>query len=217
MLERYAAKYLNRPEKKSVLVLWGTDSDTDIRAEKLAKDFNVDAKVYNKSVSTLSLKDAAAYYEEQIHPLHPNRLLLHLGASDLAMFISTPTDFDIAYRDLIQKVRSLDALCRIGILTLKNPEHSEQITKLNTHLRVLAASEGCEFEDISVPRVWNPAATKSAMSFAFGMGLSKKHKTEKSLYDLAKVFYYSEQQMVSRETVSTGRVYTGGAGTVCPA
>ncbi len=72
---------------------------------------------------------------------------------------------------------------------MKNTDNSEIVTQMNKHICMIAQSEQCEFEDISKPRVWNPKATKSAMSFASAMGLSSKIRNYKSLYDLTKIFF----------------------------
>ncbi len=101
----------------------------------------------------------------------------------------TFTVVDEDYRKLVEHIREDNKKCNIGIVSLDNAEGRAEIKELNQHLRMIAESMRCEFEDISMPHVWNPVETKNAMSFAAAMGLSKKISSNKSLYDLAKLFF----------------------------
>ena len=57
--------------------------------------------------------------------------------------------------------------------------------KLNEQLKYLADSERCEFADIAEKKVWNPIATRDAVSFVYSFGL----KVQKPIYDLAKILF----------------------------
>jgi tetratricopeptide (TPR) repeat protein len=57
--------------------------------------------------------------------------------------------------------------------------------RLNEQLKYLADSERCEFADIAEKKIWNPIATRDAVSFAYLLGA----KVQKPIYDLAKILF----------------------------
>lgn len=137
----------------------------------------------------LSVRDAAAYYDEAVAELHPGRVILHLGAGDAAWCSAEPAAFDEAFRALLRSIRASTRECRIGIITQRNSQNDPQIAALNRRLVLLAQSEQCEVEDISVVRVWNPEGLMQAMQFVSAMGAGSRRG--KSLYDLAKILFCS--------------------------
>ena len=71
------------------------------------------------------------------------------------------------------------------IVSLKNYEGDIIKARLNEQLKYLADSERCEFADIAEKRVWNPIATRDAVSLAYSLGL----KVQKPIYDLVKILF----------------------------
>ncbi len=199
MLKREIEKYkkLNNIAERYGTVILGNGEDVSLPVFELADSFGIDCKFYNRSAEHLSITEAISYYDSVVKPLNPERIILHLGFSDIEFFKDNAQVFDDEYRKFIEHIREDNTKINIGIVSLCNPDSNEVINELNYHLRMIAQAERIEFEDISTPRVWNPVETKNAMSFAHSMGLSKKVSNNKSLYDLAKIFFALNLECIS--------------------
>ncbi len=199
MLKKEIEKYkkLNIVAESYGTVILGNGDDASLPVCELAASFGIDSKFYNRSAEHLSITQAISYYDSVVKPLNPERIILHLGFSDIEFFKDDAQVFDDEYRKLIEHIREDNAKINIGIISLYNPDSNEVIKELNSHLRMIAQSQRCEFEDIGTPRVWNSVETKNAMSFACALGLSKKVSNNKSLYDLAKIFFAFNLECIS--------------------
>lgn len=186
-LKQYAK--LNELAEAGGTVIFGGTADKEIPLCELKQAFSLNENLYNRSVSGLSVKEAASIYESCISALKPECVLLHIGDEDVTLFETDSSAFDQSYRALVQHVKELAPKCTIGIISLKNPEDSSSVAELNKHLKYIAESERCEFEDISVKRVWNPKETKDVVSFVYSTGFVKPLKNHRSIYDLVKILF----------------------------
>ena len=194
MLEPETKKYLalNELAETGGTVILGDDLDKEIPLCELKQAFNLNEKLYNRSFSKLSIQDAIEIYDSCIAALKPDCVLLHIGEADVKLFDNTPSVFEHYFRKLIQHIKEEDKKCNIGIISLRNPNNSETITELNKSLKYIANSEKCEFEDISVKRVWNPKETKDVVSFVYSTGFVRPLKNQRSIYDLTKILFCYE-------------------------
>ena len=191
MTEQEMKKYtsLNELAETAGTVVFGGASDKEIPLCELKQAFCLKEALYNRSFDQLSVKNAVKAYNSCIAELAPACILLHLGAADIALFEEDSFAFDKHYRSVVQHIKSATPNCTIGIITLKNPDNSSIITELNKHLKYIADSERCEFEDISVKRVWNPKETKEVASFVYSTGFVRPLKNHRSIYDLVKLLF----------------------------
>lgn len=191
MTEQELKKYtsLNELSEAAGTVIFGSASDKEIPLCELKQAFSLRETLYNRSFARLSVKDAVKAYDSCIAELTPSCILLHLGEADIALFAEDSSAFDKHYRNLVQHIKSATPSCTIGIITLKNPDNSSVIAELNKHLKYIADSERCEFEDISVKRVWNPKETKEVASFVYSTGFVRPLKNHRSIYDLVKILF----------------------------
>lgn len=194
MLEPETKKYLalNELAETGGTVILGDDVDKEIPLCELKQAFNLNEKLYNRSFTELSIQDAIEIYDSCIAALKPDCVLLHIGKADVKLFDNTPSVFEHYFRKLIQHIKEEDKKCNIGIISLRNPDNSETITELNKSLKYIANSEKCEFEDISVKRVWNPKETKDVVSFVYSTGFVRPLKNQHSIYDLTKILFCYE-------------------------
>lgn len=191
MFEKEYEKYgvLNKLAKTNGIVIMGSNSDTTIPLGELKQAFELDADLYNRSATGLSVKNADWFYDSYVAELHPERILLHIGENDVADFVANPSEFDCSYRKLIKTIKTENKKCEIIIVSLKNSQKNSDITKLNQHLKYLAESERCEFVDIGVQRVWNPKQTKDISSFVFSTGFVRPLNIKRPAYDLVKILF----------------------------
>lgn len=182
-------KMLNTLAATGGTVIFGGREDKEIPVCELKQSFELKIELYNRSINDLTLVEAVSAYDECVAPLFPERVLLHLGAADLERFAHDPSGFDRDYRELITHIHTLDRKCEITVISLKNPNELPSIVELNRHLKNLAESERCGFNDISVRRVWNPAAMKETISFMYSTGFVRPIRAKMPVHDLIKILY----------------------------
>ena len=193
MLENEIRKYqtLNKLADTNGIIIFGGTEDKEIPLCELKQAFEVNAKLYNRSISNLSVNTALTVYDNCVANLKPESVLLHIGVADLDSFSQDSSDFVQKYIDLIRHIKSLDKKCNIAIISLKNPDESADIIEMNKHLKYIAESEQCEFGDISTKRVWNPMETKNVISLVSSLNLFPTLKNKLPLYDLIKILFCS--------------------------
>lgn len=176
---------ISKTEAKNSVILIGTSIDRKIPVAELAKKFDFNFNIYNKSRDSLKLAESANYFEKEIAPLEPEGILLHLGENDAAVFGANSKTFDALYLNLIEEIKKSDKKIRIAVVSASNPNNDKTANEMNRHIKAIAESENCTFVDLSNVRLWNPEATKSSLDFAYANGL----RTRKPLRNVAEILY----------------------------
>lgn len=194
MLKEQAKKYqlLNKLAESNGIVILGGSEDREIPLCELKQAFELDSKLYNRSISNLSVNNALEVYDTCVAPLSPECVILHIGDADLKFFEENASDFVQKYLELLQHIKSSNAKCNIVIISLKNYDEDKNISELNKHLKYIAESEQCEFSDISSKRVWNPQQTKDVVSFVYSTGFVRPLNRKRPVYDLVKILFCYE-------------------------
>lgn len=172
-------------EEKNAVILMGTGSDKKIPVQSLGKEFKFNFKIYNKSADALNLENAISYFRENIAPLSPEGILIHLGENDINTCISESEKFDATFLSLIKLVRMANKKCRIALVSVNNPHNDKTVNVVNRHIKAIAQAEKCSFVNLENAHLWNPEGTKAAVEFAHSMGLN----TRKPLSDVAEILY----------------------------
>ena len=194
----YDGYNLAKSEKNAVIVFGGS-LDNSIPVAELAKSFDFNFSIFNKSVPELSVKDAGAYFTSYIKPMHPEAMILHIGERDLNLFKADSSEFDSLYIKLIEEIRNTNAKCRIALISLYNDVSNQTVAEMNRHIKAIADSEKCEFIDVENAKLWKPESSRAAIRFAQNMGLSVK----KPLRDIAEILYsYAYKTMHDHFVVS---------------
>ena len=194
MKESEIKKYqrLNAIAEQNGIVVFGGNTDKEIPLCELRQSYQVEQKMYNRSISELSIKEAIVVYDACVSCLAPETVLLHIGVSDIALFTNTPAEFDTAYCSLISHIRSQDKNVRIAVISLNTKDGDSIIDELNRHLKYIADSEHCEFVDIDKAKLWNSKNAMSAAAFVASLGFVHPLKYKRPLYDLVKMLYCCE-------------------------
>lgn len=172
-------------EERNSVILLGGGIDKKIPVAALAKDFDFNFSIYNKSRENLKLKDAHEYFQSQIKPLEPEGILIHVGESDVNLFASSPADFDNLYLTLIEGIKEANKKCRIALVSLANSSNSRNVAEMNRHIKAISESENCTFVNLDNAKLWNPEATKASVDFAYSTGL----RMRKPLRNVAEILY----------------------------
>ena len=200
MLENEIKKYqaLNKLAACGGTVIFGGTEELEIPLCELKQAFELNSDLYNRSIPELSIHTALEIYDSCIAPLYPDTILLHIGAADLKSFDENVSDFDQKYLELIQHIKASNPKCNIVIISLKNYEEAEIVSKLNKHLKYTAQSEQCEYVDISTKRVWNTQQTKDIVSFVYSTGFVRPLKKKRPAYDLVKILFCYEPSCIAQ-------------------
>lgn len=191
MMKNEILKYtaLNELAEKNGIVIFGGSEDVSVPLGELKQSFDIDSKMYNRSISGLSITDAISAYDACVAPLAPETVLIHIGSADLNSFEKSPSAFDYKYRELIAHIRNENKKCRIVVISLKNYDNNDAITELNKHLEYIADSERCEYGNIAAKRVWNPRSSMETASFLQNMGIMRPWKNQRPVNDLVRMIF----------------------------
>ena len=98
MFEKEIKKYqaLNKLAESNGIVILGSEDDMSIPFGELKQAFEIESKIYNRSVADLSVVYAADIYDKCIAELHPETVLIHIGMADIELFKKNPDMFDKA-------------------------------------------------------------------------------------------------------------------------
>ena len=193
----YDGYNLAKTEKNAVIVFGGS-LDNSIPVAELAKSFDFNFSIFNKSVPELSLKDSLGYFTAYIKPMHPEAMILHIGERDLNMFKTNSSEFDSLYIKLIEEIRNTNPKCRIALVSLYNSISNQTVAEMNRHIKAISESEKCDFIDVENAKLWKPESAKAAIRFAQNMGLSVK----KPLRDIAEILYSYAYKMQNNFVVT---------------
>lgn len=183
---------LNELAEQGGIVVFGGSEDLKIPLGELRQAFSVESKMYNRSITGLSVKDALSVYDECVAPIDPETVLIHIGEADRKFFEEHPSEFDNKYRELLSHIKSQNKKCRIAVISLRNYESNPQIEEINKHLKYIADFEKCEYGNIANKKVWNPKSTMNAVSFVYDIGFIRPLKNKRPLYDLVKILFCCE-------------------------
>ena len=193
----YDGYNLAKTEKNAVIVFGGS-LDNSIPVEELAKSFDFNFRIFNKSVAELSIKDSLGYFSAYIKPMRPEAMILHIGERDLNLFKANSSEFDSLYIKLIEEIRYTNSKCRLALVSLYNETSNQTVAEMNRHIKAIADSEKCDFIDVENAKLWKPESAKAAIRFAQNMGLAVK----KPLRDIAEILYSYAYKMQAKFVVT---------------
>ena len=103
MLKNEIKKYqvLNKLADLNGTVIFGGTEDREIPLCELKQAFELDSKLYNRSIAELSIENALEIYDACVAPLQPECILLHIGDADLKTFEENPQEFYVVCTDVI--------------------------------------------------------------------------------------------------------------------
>lgn len=184
--------------EKNAVVVFGGSLDNSIPVDELAKSFDFNFRIFNKSVADLSIKDSLGYFSAYIKPMRPEAMILHIGERDLNLFKANSSEFDSLYIKLIEEIRYTNSKCRLALVSLYNETSNQIVAEMNRHIKAIADSEKCDFIDVENAKLWKPESAKAAIRFAQNMGLAVK----KPLRDIAEILYSYAYKMQAKFVVT---------------
>ncbi|WP_407397636.1 SGNH/GDSL hydrolase family protein [Treponema sp.] len=185
-------------EKKYNVVLLGGNYDSSIPLKQLEDEFSLDFELINKSASGLSVKNAVEFYLKEVEKLKSDGIIIRLGAEDMDLFKSNPSEFDSLYLKLLSTIKMFNSRSRIALVSMNNSNKEASVDSMNNHIKAIASSEQAVYVDLAYATLWNPKATKASVDFARNMGLNVK----KPIFDVAKIIYSFAVSNIAEEKQS---------------
>lgn len=186
-------------ENKNAVILIGEETDKEIPVADLAKEFDFNFDIYNKSSESLNVSNSVDYFRNNIAEMIPEGVIVHLGEKDLELFKNDSAAFDHNYLTLIDEIKAVNKNCRIALLSVNNPDGNKTISLMNAHISAIAQTEKADYINLENAKLWNPEATKAASDFAYAMGL----KIRKPLRDVAEILYSYAYHNISTKVNET--------------
>ena len=140
---------LNEIVKYNGAVLFGSTFAAHIPVSELRQSFGLECNIYNRSIPELSVFDAASVLADCVFNLHPDKVLIQLGETDLKLGESSVDDIITEYENIITQIRKSMKGTQIVIISVCEEKNELPSCEFNKKLEKLAARKNCRFADIS--------------------------------------------------------------------
>ena len=107
---------LNECAVKNQVLFAGSTFAHDFPINELMQDFDVDARVYNRSEKGAKLADARDFVMEQAEALEPSKIFLCFGDEDIKAEGFLAGEFSYEYKELVSDIKKKFPDCQIYIL-----------------------------------------------------------------------------------------------------
>lgn len=142
IMEKY--KELNSVTETGGILLFGSDYFSSMPLGELAHSFHLDMPIYNRSIKNIRIDNIQAYLDVCMFDLHPQKIFINIGESD----IKNP-DLDIdafisKYEWLLYTIHT-KASAEIYIVSIIS--RNALASRINARLKTLAEQSGCQYID----------------------------------------------------------------------
>lgn len=191
MLKQEIEKYrlLNKFADPNGTVIFGGASDKEIPLGELKQAFAPNEKLYNRSFENLCADNAEQTYKACVADLHPETVLIHIGERDIEISGEDEDGFTKKYCALIGCIKSDSHNCRVGVVSLKNPENDPTVARFNERLKGIADAQKCEYIDIAAPCKAGEVGAESVAAFLHSVGFVRPLTSLRPVHDIAKIVY----------------------------
>ena len=139
---------LNQVAKQHGVVLFGSTFAKGIPVCELRQAFDLDCDIYNRSLSDLSVFDAKTVLADCVNALHPSKILLQLGETDLERGYRTIPEIVSAYEEVVRELQKQNKNTDIVLVSVCENKNGIYPAELNKQLEALAKKEHCRYADI---------------------------------------------------------------------
>lgn len=142
IMDKY--RELNTITEDGGILLFGSDYFSSMPLGELAHSFHVDVPVYNRSIKDISIDRVQSYMDVCVFDLHPQKIFVNLGESDMK-----DPDFDV--ESFISKYEwllyTMHAKMEAEIYIVSVISRHPAAARVNARLKSLAAQSGCKYID----------------------------------------------------------------------
>lgn len=138
--------HLNSISEAHGAVFFGSDCFAELPVGELARDFNIDLPVYNRSIEGLLIGEAEAALADCVYRLNPAKIFINLGDADLRQPDFSVEKFLSAYEWLLYTLHNRSE-GRIYVVSVASDHPAA--ARVNEGIRRIAQETGCTYIDIS--------------------------------------------------------------------
>lgn len=142
IMEKY--KELNSITEFGGILLFGSDYFSSMPLGELAHSFHLDIPIYNRSIKNNSIDHIQTYMDVCIFDLHPQKIFVNIGETDLKNPDLNMDSFISKYEWLLYTIHTkINAEIYIVSVISRHP----LAARMNEHLKILAERIGCQYID----------------------------------------------------------------------
>lgn len=136
---------LNAVSMPNGIVFVGSDYFSSLPINELCASFNLDERIYNRSIKGATISDICEVLDSCVFNLQPCKVFFNLGEKEADSGMSVK-DFITAYEWMLYTVHSK---CHAELYVVSVAEKTELHIKYNEALKALCKETGCKFADIT--------------------------------------------------------------------
>lgn len=142
IMEKY--KELNSITEADGILLFGSDYFSSMPLGELTHSFHLDIPIYNRSIKNNSIDHIQTYMDVCIFDLHPQKIFVNIGETDLENPDLDMDSFISKYEWLLYTIHTkINAEIYIVSVISRHP----LTARMNAHLKTLAERMGCQYID----------------------------------------------------------------------
>ncbi len=135
---------MNSIAKQGAIVFLGSSVFSEFPVCELARSFDLDETIYNRSVKDLSIYEAFDLLKSSVTDLCPRKLFIEIGEADIQTEGFDPEDFIAKYEFLLYTIHN-ETKAKIYIVSIVD-KNAGPVNKL---LKKMADDTGCDYIDAS--------------------------------------------------------------------
>ena len=125
-------------------VIFGEERFAELPVSELVQDFGLNISVCNRSVEHATIADAFDLLDECIFELHPRRVFLNFGETDM---VQPDFDRDRFLADYARLIHKIHEGCGSRVFVVSVLANDAESLRLNADLEALATRQGCGYVD----------------------------------------------------------------------
>lgn len=137
-------RVLNRVARSGGAVLFGSSFARSIPVGELRQAFDIGCRVYNRSLTDLSVFDAEELLDDCVLGLFPDKVLLQLGETDIKRGSREVPEIIEAYERIIARLKAADKRLAVVVISV-----CADCRDFNGELELMARRAGCRYADIT--------------------------------------------------------------------
>jgi hypothetical protein len=135
---------MNEVSTTNGVVFFGSSYFANMPVSELARDYELEEKVYNRSLYGMTISDVDSALEDCIFSLSPKKIFVNIGEEDIKSQSFNEKEFLTKYEWMLYTIHDkTDAQIYLVSIISRSPEAA----KMNKLLKKLAKESGCTYVD----------------------------------------------------------------------
>ena len=135
---------MNEVSSTNGIVFFGSTSFNEMPLTELARDYDIDEKVYNRSISGLTIADVDSVLDDCVLNLSPKKVFISIGEEDIEKESFNEKEFLAKYEWMLYTIHDK---CDAQIYIVSILSRMSIASRINERLSKLAKESGCTYID----------------------------------------------------------------------